>query len=68
MENLKIFDNKGKQLHLGVVIESFFKYYDSDVLMLEIDRKKNLIEVFKCVETDDYYSHYNYERMEDFNL
>ena len=68
MEDLKIFDEKGKQLHLGAVIESFLKHYDSDALMIEINRQNNVIEVFKCVETDDYYSPYNYERMEDINL
>ena len=68
MKDLKIFDENGKALHIGVVMASFLKAYDTDILQIEIDRKRNVIEVAKCTESDDYYADYDYDYMDDINL
>ncbi len=48
MDNLEIFDKDGKALHIGFVMASILKAYDTDILQIEIDRYKNVIEVAKC--------------------
>lgn len=68
MDNLEIFDKDGKALHIGVVMASILKAYDTDILQIEIDRDKNVIEVAKCTESCDYYADYDYDYMDNINL
>ncbi len=65
---LEIFDKDGKALHIGVVMASFLELYKSDIIQIEIDRDKNVINICKCKKSDDYYADYEYEDMDDINL
>ncbi len=65
---IDIFDKDGKALHIGVVMASLLNMYKTDILQIEIDKDKNIIEVCKCKESEDYYADYDYEYFDDVNL
>ena len=66
--DIEIFDKNGKALHIGVVMASLLKAYDTEILQIEIDKERNVIEVAKCTNSLDYYADYDYEYMDDINL
>lgn len=66
--DIEIFDKNGKALHIGFVMASLLKAYDTEILQIEIDKERNVIEVSKCTYSLDYYADYDYEIMDDVNL